>query len=44
MNRLTDRNNMMKRHNDRLDLAQRIGIKIKTPPAGNSTFNNLNTI
>ena len=49
--RLQDRNKMMKRHNDRIHLAERIGIKVKSnlngqvnlgavqPSIGNTSFN-----
>lgn len=29
MTRLADRNRMMKKHNDRLSVAERIGVKVK---------------
>ena len=38
MTRLADRNRLMSKHNDRLQLAERIGVKVK------GSLNGLNTI
>lgn len=38
MTRLADRNRMMSKHNDRLQLAERIGVKVKGSLTGLSTL------
>ena len=49
MTRLADRNRMMQKHNDRLSVAERIGVKVKgtlvnglnnlQPSVGSTTYN-----